>query len=57
MLKDGVTIAAEPNRKRTGMRVQIAGEDVEIDLSDAAVSDLLAQHLLPRFRDLLEGTL
>jgi V/A-type H+-transporting ATPase subunit E len=57
MLKDGITIAADPSRKRAGMRVQIADEDVEVDLSDAAVSDLLAQHLLPRFRDLLEGTL
>jgi V/A-type H+-transporting ATPase subunit E len=56
MLKNSVTIAAEPSHKRTGMRVQITDEDVEIDLSDAAVTDLLAQHLLPRFRDLLEGT-
>jgi hypothetical protein len=57
MLKDSVTIAAEPNRKRTGMTLQIVGEDIEIDLSDAAVTGLLAQHLLPKFRDLLEGTL
>jgi len=57
LLKDSVTIAADPSHKRAGMRVQIANEDVEIDLSDAAVTDLLAQHLLPRFRDLLEGTL
>lgn len=56
MLKDSVTIAAAPSRKRAGMRVQIVGEDVEIDLSDAAVTDLLVQHLLPKFRDLLEGT-
>jgi V/A-type H+-transporting ATPase subunit E len=57
MLKDTVTIAAEPSRKHTGMRVQIDNEDVEIDLSDAAITNLLAQHLLPRFRNLLEGTL
>ena len=57
MLKDSVTIAAAPNRQRTGMRIHIGNEDIEIDLSDEAVSDLLAQHLLPKFRDLLEGTL
>lgn len=57
MLKDSVTIAAAPSRQRTGVRIHIANEDIEIDLSDDAVTDLLAQHLLPRFRDLLEGTL
>lgn len=57
MLTDSVTIAAAPSRQRTGVRIHIANENIEVDLSDAAVTDLLAQHLLPRFRDLLEGTL
>ena len=38
-----------------GARVQVVGDDLEIDLSDEAVSALILRHLLPRFRAILEG--
>ncbi|MEM8937603.1 MAG: hypothetical protein AAGC77_14485 [Pseudomonadota bacterium] len=38
-----------------GARVYLAEDDVTVDLSDAAVAALLAQHLQPRFRAILEG--
>jgi hypothetical protein len=31
------------------------GEDLEIDLSDQAISDLLLQNLLPRYRAIVAG--
>jgi hypothetical protein len=30
-------------------------EDVQIDLTESAISELLLRHLLPRFRALLRG--
>jgi V/A-type H+-transporting ATPase subunit E len=38
-----------------GAKVCLVGEAVEIDLSEAAVSQLILKHLLPRFRAILEG--
>jgi V/A-type H+/Na+-transporting ATPase subunit E len=38
-----------------GIKVRLEGQEILVDLSDRAVSDLLTQHLLPRFRALLEG--
>jgi V/A-type H+-transporting ATPase subunit E len=38
---------------QTGLRVQVVGENVEIDFTDQAIAQLLAQHLLPRFRAIL----
>ncbi len=54
LLQDGVQLAADPSRKHTGLRVQLVGDNLELDFSDEAVTNLLAQHLLPRFRKLLE---
>jgi V/A-type H+-transporting ATPase subunit E len=33
----------------------VVGEDLEIDLSEDAISKLLLKHLLPRYRSILEG--
>lgn len=38
---------------QTGLRVRVVEENVEIDLTDEAVTELLAKHLLPRYRALL----
>ncbi len=38
-----------------GIRIRLVGEDLEIDLSDQAISDLLLQNLLPRYRAIVSG--
>ncbi|MEM9168944.1 MAG: hypothetical protein AAGC56_04775 [Pseudomonadota bacterium] len=38
-----------------GARVYLKDDDVTVDLSDGAVAELLARHLQPRFRAILEG--
>jgi V/A-type H+-transporting ATPase subunit E len=38
---------------QTGLRVQVINQNVEIDFTDQAITELLAQHLLPRFRAIM----
>lgn len=38
-----------------GIRVRLVDEDVQIDLTESAISQLLLRHMLPRFRALLRG--
>ncbi len=38
-----------------GARIYLENEDITVDLSDTAVADMLARHLQPRFRAILEG--
>jgi V/A-type H+-transporting ATPase subunit E len=38
-----------------GIRVRLVDESIEVDLSDAAIAELLLQHLKPRFRAVMEG--
>lgn len=53
-IKQGVSFA--PTQEPfSGFKVHVEGEQVTIDLTDQAVAMLLKQHLLPRFRDVLEG--
>ncbi len=54
ILQEGVEIG-ERDDKAPGIRIQLQEEDVEIDLTDRAVSDLLLRHLVPRFRAMMEG--
>ena len=37
----------------TGMTVRVVNQNVEIDLTEESITDLLAQHLLPRFRAIM----
>jgi V/A-type H+-transporting ATPase subunit E len=54
MLREGVEII--PDRDVAGgARVRVVGENLEIDLSEDAISKLLFKHLLPRFRAIIEG--
>jgi V/A-type H+-transporting ATPase subunit E len=41
--------------EQTGLRVRVVDENVEIDFTDEAITQLLAQHLLPRFRAVLRS--
>ena len=55
MLREGVEIFPS-SEVPGGARVRVVGQDLEIDLSDEAISKLLFKHLLPRYRSILEGT-
>ncbi len=52
MLRDGITVNPSGALKG-GFRVQLAGQDLEIDLSDETVANLMLEYLLPRYRDLV----
>jgi V/A-type H+-transporting ATPase subunit E len=54
MLRDGVELIPA-NGLHGGARVRLVGEQLEIDLSDVAITHLLCQTMLPRFRRILEG--
>jgi V/A-type H+-transporting ATPase subunit E len=53
-LRDGVTFKVS-DAHESGIRVCIVKEDIELSLTDVAVSDLLLEYLLPRYRALIEG--
>ena len=54
MLREGVDL--EPSGSIAGgIRIQLVGEDLEIDLSDKAISELLLQTMLRRYRAIVTG--
>ena len=55
MLREGVEIIPSSDVPG-GARVRVVGSDVEIDLTEEAISKLLLKHLLPRYRAILDGT-
>ena len=54
MLQKGVTFAVG-DESQTGIKFRLKDKDIEVDLSEDAVSAMLLRHLQPRFRALLEG--
>ena len=54
MLREGVELKPS-DELQGGIRVQLLGEDMEIDLSDEALSDMLLKYLLPRYRAIVSG--
>lgn len=54
MLREGVDLKPS-GETNGGMRVRLVGEDLEIDLSDEALSELLLGYLIPRFRAIVTG--
>ncbi|MCB1639384.1 MAG: hypothetical protein KDI15_11105 [Thiothrix sp.] len=54
LLREGVSFNSH---RGSGIRVRLVGRDVEVDLTDSAVSRLLLRHLQPRFHALLEGVI
>lgn len=54
MLRKGVTLRPS-EQVRDGIRVRLTDKQIEIDLSSEAIAQHLLEHLLPRFRALLEG--
>jgi V/A-type H+-transporting ATPase subunit E len=54
MLRQGMTL--KPAKDDTpGLRLRLVGEEVEIEVTDQAISALLLKHLLPRFRAMIDG--
>jgi V/A-type H+-transporting ATPase subunit E len=54
MLREGVEL--KPSKGLSGgIRIRMVGEDLEIDLSDKAISELLLTFLLPRYRAIVTG--
>ena len=54
LLREGVTIDTHDG---DGIRIRLVEEEIEIDLSSQAITNLFLEHLLPRFRALLEGSI
>ncbi len=41
--------------EESGMIIRVHDQNIEIDLTDEAIADLLAEHLLPRFRAIMRS--
>lgn len=54
MLREGVELMPSAEIKG-GIKVRLIGKDMEIDLTDEALSNLILKYLLPRYRDILLG--
>lgn len=54
VLREGVSFGAGDDGQ-AGIRIQLVDEDMRVELTDKAISELLLRHLLPRFRALLRG--
>lgn len=55
VLRDGVTFGEADDGKH-GLRIYLEDRDIQIDLSDERIAEILLEHLQPRFRAILEGT-
>jgi V/A-type H+/Na+-transporting ATPase subunit E len=54
MLREGMRFGVSEDGE-AGIRVRLLDEDVQIDVTESAISQLLLRHMLPRFRALLRG--
>jgi V/A-type H+/Na+-transporting ATPase subunit E len=54
MLRDGMSFGVSDDGE-AGIRVRLVDDDVQIDFTESALSELLLRHMLPRFRALLRG--
>lgn len=54
LLKEGISYQPSGDIN-AGLKIYLENGDVEVDLSDEAISAVLLEHLQPRFRALLEG--
>lgn len=51
-LREGLRVKLS-RRTGAGLTVRVVSQNVEIDLTDDAITDLLAKHLLPRYRAIM----
>jgi V/A-type H+-transporting ATPase subunit E len=52
VLREGIELIPS-SEVRGGARVRLVGDDLEIDLSDEALSEMMLKLLLPRYRKIL----
>jgi V/A-type H+-transporting ATPase subunit E len=58
MLREGMSVRVNQQvSKVAGIKVHLVDEEIVLDLTEDAVSNLLVKHMQPRFRALLEGLL
>lgn len=55
VLRDGVTFRTADDLKG-GIRISLRDGEIRVDLTPARVAEVLLEHLHPRFRAILEGT-
>lgn len=55
MLKDGIELTNFASPNKSGMIIKEGKKGLELDLTDKAISDLLAGHLLPVYREMISG--
>jgi len=55
MLKEGIQLSKTYEKNKTGIMVKNAKTGIEIDMTDDAISELLLEHLLPRYQEILKG--
>ena len=54
VLREGVSFGITKDNKG-GLQLRLIDQEVVLDLSDAAIAEVILEHLQPRFRALLEG--
>jgi V/A-type H+-transporting ATPase subunit E len=54
MLREGISFGVLDDGA-AGIRVKLVQEDMQVDLTESAISQLLLRHMVPRFRTLLRG--
>lgn len=54
MLREGIELKSSSDVKG-GIKVRLTGKDIELDLTDEAITDLLLKYLLPRYREIVLG--
>lgn len=57
MFKEGMSFQVNQDKKISGIKIRLVDEEIVLDLTEEAVSNLLMKHMQPRFRALLEGLL
>lgn len=58
MLSEGMSVRLnQEDKPMVGIKVSLVDEEIVLDLTEEAVSNLLIKHMQPRFRALLEGLL
>ena len=55
ILAEGVTFGVAEDAHGPGIRLYLKDRDIQIELTDAQVTQVLLEHLQPRFRAILEG--
>lgn len=56
MLREGIELHSSTDVK-AGIKVRLTGKDIELNLTDEALSNLLLKYLLPRYREIVSGSI